>query len=166
MFRFVLSLSVVFVLTGSARGDITAADADFDGSGKVDITDFLQFVAAFGTQQGQSAYDAKYDLDDSGGVDITDFLLFVNVFGQTVQKTPVPPPPRDEGSVDGDRAALVALYNATDGGNWRSSFGWTTNRPLGEWDGVSTNAQGRVDKLNLSRNRLTGEIPPRNWQPR
>ena len=131
--RFLLlSVVVVFALVGSARGDITAADADFDGSGKVDITDFLQFVAAFGTQQGQSAYDAKYDLDDSGGVDITDFLLFVNVFGQTVQKTPPPP---IEGSVEGDRAALVALYNATNGDNWGRRKNWLSNKPLGEMGG-------------------------------
>ena len=62
---------------------ITAADADFDGSGKVDITDFLQFVDAFGTT------NAKYDLDGSGTVDIADFLAFVDLYGQNVQTVPV-----------------------------------------------------------------------------
>jgi len=35
-----------------------------------------------------------------------------------------------------------------------------TDKPLDEWHGVSINADGRVDKLTLSANYLTGEIPP------
>ena len=155
LYRLFVIAVVVSGLVGSARGDITAADADFDGSGKVDITDFLQFVAAFGTQQGQSTYDAKYDLDGSGGVDIADFLLFVNVFDQTVQQVPVVP----VDSVEGDRAALVALYHATDGDNWRNNTNWLSNKPLNEWYRISTNAQGRVVSFNLWRNQLAGPIP-------
>ena len=37
-----------------------------------------------------------------------------------------------------DRAALVALYEATDGPNWVSNEGWLTDAPLGEWYGVDT----------------------------
>ena len=58
-----------------------------------------------------------------------------------------------------DRAALVALYEATGGSNWESNDNWLTDAPLGEWYGVETDA-GRVRVLNLSRNGLTGEIPP------
>ena len=156
MYRLFVIAVVVFGLVGSARGDITPAQADFDGSGKVDITDFLQFVAAFGSQQGQSAYDAKYDLDGSGAVDIADFLLFVNVFGQTVQQVPVVP----VDSVEGDRAALVALYNATDGDNWRDNTNWLSDKPLGHWHDVYTNEQGRVVKITLIANQLSGTLPP------
>ena len=125
----------------------TAANADFDGSGVVDIADFLQFVDAYGTT------NEKYDLDGSGTVDIADFLAFVDVFGQTVQTTPID-------SVEGDRAALVALYNATGGNNWKHNTNWLSDQPLGQWDGVITNAQGRVSSLTLSLNNLTGSIPP------
>ena len=62
-------------------------------------------------------------------------------------------------SVDGDRAALVALYNATDGDNWKDNTNWLSDKPLGEWVGVGTNAQGRVDSLNLGDNQLSGPIP-------
>ena len=62
--------------------------------------------------------------------------------------------------VNPDHAALVALYEATDGPNWLNSDGWLTDAPLREWYGVSTNADGRVDTLDLSGNSLTGEIPP------
>ena len=63
-----------------------------------------------------------------------------------------------QGSVAGDRAALVALYNATDGANWANNTNWLSNNPLGNWYGVTTNA-GRVTTLALDRNNLTGSIP-------
>ncbi len=48
-----------------------------------------------------------------------------------------------------DRAALVALYNATDGPNWPDNANWLTNNPLAEWRGVTTNDEGRVTRLDL-----------------
>ena len=48
-----------------------------------------------------------------------------------------------------DRAALVALYEATDGPNWVNNEGWLTDAPLGEWYGVGTDGFGRVLSLNL-----------------
>ena len=59
-----------------------------------------------------------------------------------------------------DRAALVALYEATDGPNWRNNTNWLTDAPLGEWHGVITDATGRVVQLWLQSNALTGPIPP------
>ena len=59
-----------------------------------------------------------------------------------------------------DRAALTALYNATDGENWRNNTNWMSDKPLGEWHGVTTDAQGRVTELVLGLNNLTGPIPP------
>ena len=61
--------------------------------------------------------------------------------------------------VNPDRAALVALYNATDGPNWIDNTNWLTDAPLEEWYGVDTDGQGRVHRLGLSRHGLTGEIP-------
>ena len=59
-----------------------------------------------------------------------------------------------------DREALVALYDAARGNNWRKNWNWMSDRPLGEWQGVTTNAEGRVTHLNLSLSGLNGEIPP------
>ena len=58
-----------------------------------------------------------------------------------------------------DRLALVALYNATDGPNWVDNTNWLTDAPLGEWYGVSTNAEGRVVRIILSEHGLRGELP-------
>ena len=57
-----------------------------------------------------------------------------------------------------DRAALMALYNATDGANWSRSDNWGTDAPLYTWYGVTV-SNGRVFTLRLSRNQLSGPIP-------
>ena len=62
------------------------------------------------------------------------------------------------GDAPTDRAALAALYNATDGANWQNSGNWLSNAPMGEWHGVTTDSDGRVTQLILDNNQLTGEI--------
>ena len=74
-------------------------------------------------------------------------------------------PPAVSGSAETDREALVALYNATNGENWRYNDNWLSDAPLGEWYGVNTNDDGRVRALdfngngNGNGNGLSGEIP-------
>ena len=58
-----------------------------------------------------------------------------------------------------DRAALVALYQATGGHDWRRDTHWLSDKPLDEWHGVTTDADGRVTGLSLIDNKLTGEMP-------
>ncbi|MDE2715522.1 MAG: hypothetical protein OXI33_00710 [Chloroflexota bacterium] len=65
----------------------------------------------------------------------------------------------DCGSISSDRDVLEALYNATDGPNWTNSAGWTSNAPLGEWYGVTTDATERVISLDLEDNNLSGPLP-------
>jgi subtilisin family serine protease len=53
--------------------------------------------------------------------------------------------------------ALVALYDSTDGANWRDNTGWkVTNTPC-NWYGV-TCKNGSVEKLELYSNNLNGSI--------
>lgn len=70
---------------------------------------------------------------------------------------------------DGDWAALVALYHATGGDNWRRNDNWLSDRPITEWYGVQGQQAvlfGKVFEgpiphgLYLSRNNLSGHIPP------
>ena len=58
-----------------------------------------------------------------------------------------------------ERDALVALYNATDGANWRLNNKWLSDEPLGDWYGVNTNSSGRVTSISLDNNGLNGTIP-------
>ena len=57
------------------------------------------------------------------------------------------------------RSALEAIYDATGGGDWYSRDNWLSDRPLDDWYGVSTNADGYVDSINLHGNGLSGPIP-------
>ena len=59
-----------------------------------------------------------------------------------------------------DRAALVALYNATDGPDWTDNTNWLSDAPIGKWYGISTDIAGRVTGINLGGNDLSGLIPP------
>ena len=70
------------------------------------------------------------------------------------------PGPDPSRPVDANRAALVALYHATDGPNWRNSDNWLTDAPLAAWHGVETSSSGEVISLFLDYNALAGPIPP------
>ncbi len=59
-----------------------------------------------------------------------------------------------------DRPALIAIYNSTDGENWRDNGGWLSESPLESWFGVETDTDGRVTGLNLRSNLLSGTLPP------
>ena len=58
-----------------------------------------------------------------------------------------------------DRAALIALYEATDGDNWTDNSGWMSAAPMAGWYGVSVDDNGRVTQLKLRENNLEGQIP-------
>ncbi len=67
-----------------------------------------------------------------------------------------------------ERAALIALYNSTDGDNWTNKDGWKQTPleedgfgPIGteeNWYGISITAN-RVTEIDLSSNNLNGTIP-------
>ena len=59
-----------------------------------------------------------------------------------------------------DRQALVAIFNATGGPNWKKSTNWVTDEPISEWYGVETDSGERVSSLDLVDNGLNGAIPP------
>ncbi len=76
--------------------------------------------------------------------------------GDSVIEPEVPEP----GAVARDRAAIEALYNATDGANWRQQDNWLTEAPMDQWHGVVTDSAGRVMWLTLPGNGLKGTLPP------
>ena len=59
-----------------------------------------------------------------------------------------------------ERAALIALYRATDGPNWHDNSKWLSDAPVGDWYGVNVDGRGRVVELALDVNSLSGRIPP------
>lgn len=61
------------------------------------------------------------------------------------------------GSVEGDKAALIKIYEDFDGENWKDNTNWNTDTDLSEWEGISTNSAGRVTEINLYYNDLSGD---------
>ena len=59
-----------------------------------------------------------------------------------------------------DLGPLIALYNSTNGHNWRDNDNWLSDRPLYEWFGLRINTDGRVIEIDLSDNGLVGSLPP------
>ena len=59
-----------------------------------------------------------------------------------------------------DREVLEALYHATGGPDWINRTNWLSDAPLSEWFGVVTDGSGRVTRLTLPGNQLSGAIPP------
>ena len=58
-----------------------------------------------------------------------------------------------------DREALEALYRATEGPNWQANTNWTSDEPLDTWYGVTTDGRGRVTRVELPVNNLSGQVP-------
>ena len=59
----------------------------------------------------------------------------------------------------GQRDALVALYNATNGDNWRGKDNWLSDSPVDNWFGVYASNDGCVNGLSLLDNQLSGGLP-------
>ena len=74
--------------------------------------------------------------------------------------TASPTTPPHLGPHTADRAALVALYHATNGTHWHEQSNWNTTGSIRNWRGVSTNLAGFVTELSLPDNNLTGTLPP------
>ena len=73
--------------------------------------------------------------------------------------TATPTPGATPTPATSERAALIALYQATDGANWKRNNNWLTDKPIDLWYGVTADSSGRVTALNLWQNQLSGQIP-------
>ena len=58
-----------------------------------------------------------------------------------------------------DRLALEALFKSCGGADWTTKDGWMTGAGLGEWHGVTVDAEGRVVELDLQSANLAGPLP-------
>ncbi len=102
------------------------------------------------TGAGEGTATIRVTATDPGGLSVS------SAFSVTVEG---PADPDPQGTVESDRAALEALYDATDGPDWTDSTSWKTSAPLDEWFGVETDADGRVTGLSLADNGVAGPIP-------
>ena len=164
--------AVVTVTQSVASVEVSPSAADLTALGAT-----LQLGAEAFDENGHAVAEAEFSWESSdvavATVDISGLVTGVAEGMATITAS--------VGSVQGtaeitvgpdpDRAALVALYNATDGPNWVNNENWLTDAPLAEWYGVDTDGSGRVVSLDLGAQRpedsrqwiphgLTGPIPP------
>lgn len=81
---------------------------------------------------------------------ITCFIIFLLPFHSYGQH---------ENSIEGDRQALMNLYDATGGSDWSNNSGWGSGNPDNSWHGVEVDGSGRVVRLDLQDNGLEGQLP-------
>ena len=127
--------------------------------------DTLRLVAGARDGNGYAIEDAQFAWSSShppvATVTATGLVQGVAVGTATITATAGQATGTAEVTVDDsdDRAVLEAIYNATGGLNWDRNENWLTDAALSEWQGVQTDAAGRVVVLNLSYNGLSGQIP-------
>ena len=97
-------------------------------------------------QYGLSAEAAQWAIE-SWAIALSDEELFVTDSGISAT---------DE--VSTDREILVAFYHATNGADWTKNENWLSDAPLDTWFGVGTDSSGRVVRLTLKDNSLSGSI--------
>ena len=161
--------AVVSVMQPVATVEVSPS-ADTIGLGRT-----LQLTAEGFDENGDAVVGAAFSWESSDAavatVDASGLVTGVTVGGATITASAGSGQETAEITVmDLERAALVALYEATDGPNWVNSENWLTDAPLGEWYGVETDASGRVVRLDLAGRRdqaaavyvehgLSGSIP-------
>jgi hypothetical protein len=70
------------------------------------------------------------------------------------------PEPTDAALRERERRAMIEFYEALGGPDWIERDFWGSDRPVGEWHGVTTDADGRVVQLTIYDNNLTGPLSP------
>ena len=154
----VVDETVRFALVGPRTGTPAQRDVDFNATLPLEATITIKAGETEGTatliltpidnrrEDGDRSLGVKATA--SGGSTQTDITII-----DDEGITPSGPDPTD------DRAALLALYEATNGDNWTNNTNWLSDQPLGEWFGVTTDANGRVTRLRLRENQLSGSLP-------
>ncbi len=69
---------------------------------------------------------------------------------------------RESVTLEKERAALIAVYNALGGENWNDSENWCSDKDLNDWAGVSVgnyNGERHVQYLHIQCQNAVGELP-------
>jgi Leucine-rich repeat (LRR) protein len=77
---------------------------------------------------------------------------------QTANTTKSLPEPKDAALRDRERRAMIEFYEALGGPDWIERDFWGSDEPVGKWHGVETDAEGRVVRLTIYDNNLTGPL--------
>lgn len=162
------SIDTGLILEGVEDGSINAADINNDNEIDLILTGLnnnneavtkLYINTAGALTETFSPFEGIYDSGMQLFADIdndndSDVLIFgrnfnAQAFGKIYRNVSIPA---------SERAALIDLYNATDGPNWNFNTNWNTTNPVSTWQGVTVE-NDNVVSLNLSNQNLTGSLP-------
>ena len=93
-------------------------------------------------------------------------ILLLIVFGTAqAERNPIKERTETQLPCHPDYAALMALYNSTNGANWVNNDGWVdgaagTDCDVCSWDGITCDAASRVSHIALNSNNMVGNLPP------
>ena len=163
-YTFTLAESADVTITAESSVDtylLLREGSGRDGAELCSNDDYGSDVSGDQCQSIESTLESEYDSGLVASLDAGNYTIEVTTYDEgetgtftlTVTGLPFVASPAT------DRAALVALYNATDGDNWTDKENWLSDEPLGEWRGVTTDDEGRVIELRLWENNMIGEIP-------
>lgn len=89
-------------------------------------------------------------------------LLYISTlndhFGQQPETPKSLPEPKNAALRERERKALITFYEALGGPDWIERDFWASDRPVGEWHGVTTDTDGQVVQLTIYDNNLTGAM--------
>ena len=148
------------VLDAQPSADVTISLSFASGSDAditVDETSLTFTTENWDTAQEVTASAAEDDDAINGSATIEHSASGGGYGGVSVSSVTVTEEDNDN-DADAERAALVALYDATDGDNWTENANWKSQEPVGEWYGVTVE-NGVVTELDLNGNNLTGTLP-------
>ena len=151
---------VVVTVTQSA-GSVAISPAE----ASIALGDTLRLAAEAFDENGHAVNNAVFSWSsgDAGVATVDDSGLVTGVAEGTAKVTAMAGDASGVSEItveNPDRAALVVLYEATDGPNWIDNTNWLTDAPLGEWYGVETDDSGRVVNLDLRGRINDGEATP------
>ena len=153
--------TMVTAVAGEASGEAVVKVMQSAGSvvvspsaDMISLGDTMRLVAEAFDENGHSVEGAEFDWSSSAVsvamVDAAGLVTGVAEGTATITAATGDVGGTAEISVTNpDRAALVALYIATNGPNWVNNDGWLTDAPLRDWYGVDTDSSGRVVRLDL-----------------
>jgi hypothetical protein len=114
----------------------------------------------------QQVYDTSFTPDETFSTDGTYFWRVKAVGGGTQNWSPIrnftttkQGNTNTGGDATQDRQALMDLYSATGGDQWKNNSGWGQGAPSNSWHGIQVNSQGRVTRVDLFNNALSGPLP-------
>ena len=136
MNKKLLMLLIILLLPSALLADDWG---DVNGDGKtnnVDVVELEKYI--LGTPSAKFNKE-NADINKDGYINVAD-IVALNVYFK-------------------ERAALMDLYNATDGDHWKNNTNWGSDKPLNEWYGLEFTYDGRFWGINLYDNNLTGTLP-------